>query len=185
MPVMEMEREQDEVEQEMELESPEKKKQKKRLLLNPDNKYLFETGEEAKMGLDLLIYTDGSSVEGYRVWTIASPEEGEDAVYILSRNREGASWTLLEDLGYDIGLTYPGHRGGPGRARKIDPFYIPFGKLLAKVIFVDPEHPGTSKMKKNPDPDYLAQWNEKFGVGSVCAHYFETDGSFKSPPEKK
>lgn len=183
-----------------------KKAKRPRMILADENEYVFKSIEDAQTAIkeEKLLYTDGSKVEGFRIWEILkdvelndkgrrTPNTGTLQVAVLARSKADAACFYAESRGFYIDMAFKQKVGG-GRGRTLIPTTIlTFGQMLAAYIFEKTyPHPvsgipvgdPSSAMKGDAHPQYVKQWNENFGPGSNHAHFTDAEGNWKEATDK-
>ena len=160
-----------------------KKKKTKKRTMSEDNTYLFDDKDESKAGLENLKYSDGTAVEGFRVWDITKNFDDENKesvhqIFVLARGQFEASHRYIESKNYTTELKFRKTRGGKSGPRKISKMILQFGRTAAKYNFIDakpngkwlPEAPAASR----------ETWGDSFGPGGLYSHYLDDDNNWKS-----
>lgn len=172
----------------------ESKPTKVRLILSPENVYVFEVpkGEVpnevqklAKASLAKLKYTDRTNVSGFRVWNIVKDAEydtdgnliaGHTTACVLARNNDMSSRFYMEHKNYDINLAFK--RKAKGRAKsRIEHATLRFGKLLERTIFKGGKEANGLNDKVNPGNQ--DDWTSLYAPGGTFSHYRDEKGNWK------
>lgn len=168
------------VEEEVVVETKETKTTKRRKTFAADNVYVFTDAKDAQVAIkdQALKYSDGSSVDNLRVFSILKGEKptGEDdedkrevLCYVVSRNASYATEAYLSQKNISAELTFKKKRGGGGRSKtKIEAAHLEMGKALFRMI-----EAGTA-----PDP-IINNFNKMYGPDGEFSHYRDDKGNWK------
>ena len=160
---------------EMPPETNQKNKGKKeRKHLSPDNVYVFDSKESAKEATDALKYTNGSAVEGYRIWSIIQKRKDGDkpAGFVLAKTLHEASKRFMDFKNYVVDMLDKKRKGGVKGPRKISYMQRALAKNLGDSIFVS-GHPNGG-LKEDAPPTLVNVWTKNFAPGGTYEHYIDT-----------
>lgn len=148
------------------------KKKRKRKTFADENVYVYSDVNEAKKAKNNLLYTDGTKVEGARIFKVSTPDDS--VTYVVGRDIGFACKTFLDSIDYVVELAFKKRqRGKP--ATKISASLLAYGQLLAGLIFPDSDF--TQSPKEDANPAHVQQW-AMFDIGGQYYHYRTPDGKW-------
>ncbi len=125
--------------------------------LSKANTYIFQKAEDAVAGKEKLVYEDGSTIEGFRVFAFSkAPDDfvpndktpvwklkrGDNrcliggTVFVVARNADIAASWLIESKGWFCGLYQTIAKTGAGRAKSvIAKGMLEYGKMLSMFAY--------------------------------------------------